>query len=342
LVNLFSGEPVLPAHWASPGIPFRANAEPHLNALVARLLPNTLNVRCVVDRLEPGTGKVLESKELRLNQLRLTPLDFIYAVDGTGGQQAEIEQRIMYGIMRKADGYAPGSLLRVNHGRKPGWAATDLGYGEFNELVRAARKLITGARAIDAGDLDLPERSTEFSVDIVELESRVASVEVWLRRTPNDFKALLAVPDTANLDSLRDLILRSAAFGVAGAVPLSAAGNSPADRQILLTQAASIQKELAQRVEQLTTLISGFNAVTATTEQKRDHALARLRLASGKRLWYPGDSQPRTQSNSSRRLQTARKCRTAIRPLRPPGSSVWRVFATRSVDSMRRSTILKL
>ncbi|HEU4387737.1 MAG TPA: hypothetical protein VFV34_08070, partial [Blastocatellia bacterium] len=52
LVNLFAGDPVLPQHWASPGIPFRANAEPHLNALVARLLPNPFNVRCVVDRLE--------------------------------------------------------------------------------------------------------------------------------------------------------------------------------------------------------------------------------------------------------------------------------------------------
>lgn len=282
VLTLFAGDPVLPQHWASPGIPFRADAEPHLNALVGRLLPNALNVRCVVDRLEPGSGRVLESKELRLNQLRLTPLDFIYAVDGQAGQHAEIEQRIMYGIMRKADGFAPGSLLRVNHGRRPGWAATDLSYGEFNELVKAARKLVGGARAIDAGDLDLPERSTEFSVDVAELESRVATAEVWLRRTPNDFKAVLAAGEAANLDALRDLILRSATFGVPGAVPLSAAGTSAEARQTLFRQGASIQKELTQRVEQLTALISGFNPVTATTEQRRDHAIARLRIVFGK------------------------------------------------------------
>ena len=44
------------------------------------------------------------------------------------------------------DGFAPGSLLRVNPSRKPEWEANELGYGEFSELLRTARKLITGAR----------------------------------------------------------------------------------------------------------------------------------------------------------------------------------------------------
>jgi hypothetical protein len=285
LVTLFSGDPLLPKVWAPPAIPFRANAEPHLNAWAAKLLGNPANVRCVVDRLEPGTGKVLESKELRITQLRLAPLDFIHALEGAeGGQQAEIEQRILYTIQRKADGFQPGSLLRINPGRRPGWLATDLSYGEFNELVRTARKLITGARAIDAGDIDLPERATDSGVDIVELEKRVAAAEVFLRRTPKDFKVALALPEGANLDPLRDLIIRSAGYGVAGAVPLSAAGNSPADRQILSVQGASIQKEIAQRVDQLTALIAGFNATTATIEARRDHALARLRTVFGKQF----------------------------------------------------------
>ena len=38
LVTLFSGEPALPPVWTSPGSPFRANAEPHLNAWGAKLL----------------------------------------------------------------------------------------------------------------------------------------------------------------------------------------------------------------------------------------------------------------------------------------------------------------
>lgn len=49
------------------------------------MLGNPANVRCVVERLEPGTGKVLEAKELCLNQLQLAPLDFIYAIEGGQG-----------------------------------------------------------------------------------------------------------------------------------------------------------------------------------------------------------------------------------------------------------------
>ena len=283
LVTLFSGEPQLPPEWAPPDNPFRANAEPHLNAWAAKLLGNPANVRCVVERVAPGTGDVLESKEIRLDQLRLAPLDFVYAVEGAqGGQQAEIEQRILYTTMRMPGGFPPGSLLRVNPSRKPEWKAGELGYGEFSELLRAARKLLAGVRGIDDNDLNPPERSTSFSVDVVELEKRAVDAEQWLRRTTEDFRVTLATLATANTEVLRGLMLRSASFGVASAVPLSAAGELPADRQSLLTQAGSVQKELAERVEQLSALAAGFNASTVTVEDRRDYALARLRIVFGK------------------------------------------------------------
>jgi hypothetical protein len=63
--------------------------------------------------------------------------------------------------------------------------------------------------------------------------------------------------------------MRAAAFGVAGAVPLSAAGDSPADRQTLVLQASSIHKELAQRFVQ-------------DTPAGAEAAMARLRLIFGK------------------------------------------------------------
>ena len=84
--------------------------------------------------------------------------------------------------MRKPDGFAPGSTAaHQSAGRKPEWGAGELGYGEFNELLRTARSLITGARALDADDLNLPERSTDFSVDLDELEQRAAIAEQRLR-----------------------------------------------------------------------------------------------------------------------------------------------------------------
>jgi hypothetical protein len=103
-----------------------------------------------------------------------------------------------------------------------------------------------------------------------------------VRRAQSDFRAQLAAPDTVALEMVRTLIVRAASFGIPGAVPLSAVGDSPADRQTLLTQATSIQKELIQRVEELSALASNFNANTATVESRRAYALARLRIAFGK------------------------------------------------------------
>ncbi|MGZ8486846.1 MAG: hypothetical protein ACXW6R_24655, partial [Candidatus Binatia bacterium] len=283
LVTLFSGDPQLPPEWTSSEQALRATAEPHLNAWAARLLGNPAQVRCPVERLEPATGKVVETKELRLDQLRLAPLDFIYAVEGAeGGQQAEIEQRILYTIMRQPNGFAPGSLLRVDPGRQPHWAAGELGYGEFSELLRTARRLISGARGIDADDLNLPERSMSSGVDVAELEQRADSADQALRRTTDDFQQALSAPDTADPELLRQLMTRAAGFGVAGAVPLSAAGDAPAERQVLLTQAGSIHKELAQRLEHLAALASGFTSGTATADDRRAHALARLSIDFGK------------------------------------------------------------
>ena len=144
----------------------------------------------MVERLDPATGQVVEAKELRLNQLRLAPLDFIYAVEGgQGGQQAEIEQRILvYDHARSRTASRPVRCCASIPTASRNGSANELSYGEFSELLRTARKLITSARGIDADDLNLPERSVDFSVDVAELEKRAAGAEQWLRRTANDFK----------------------------------------------------------------------------------------------------------------------------------------------------------
>lgn len=327
LITLFSGEPALSPEWARPENPVRADAEPHLNAWAAKLLGSPSKLRCVVERLEPETGIVLESKELVLDQLRLAPIDFIYAVEGgQGGQQAEIELRILYTIARKPEGFAPGSLLRVSPNRKPEWKTDELGYGEFSELLRTARKLLTAVRGIDDEDLNPPDRAAEFSVDVPELDKRAAGAEQSLRRTLSDFQAPLAAPDTSNLDVLRELIMRSAGFGVAGAVPLSAAGASPSDRQTLLTQAGSIQKELAQRVEQLDALATSFDSGIATVADKRNNGRI---------------SRQRTPRSLRRHWLTVPGYWMAIRFQQARGSSGWRACAMASPDLMPPLTIPK-
>ncbi|HEU4795330.1 MAG TPA: hypothetical protein VFT02_06855, partial [Pyrinomonadaceae bacterium] len=282
VLTLFSGPPATLAGWGPPEHSFRADAEPHLNAWLAKLLGSPANVRCVVELLHPATKEVVDRKDLRLDQLKLSPLDFVYALEGgQGGQQAEIEQRILYRAVQMENGFAPGSLLRINPARQPEWKIEELSYGEFSELLRTARKVLNGSRYVDDGDLNPPERSTDFSMDVAELGTRATNATKALTDTATQFDQEPATPANANLETLRKLIIRAGAFGIAGAVPL-AAGDSADDRALLLAQASSIRKELAQRVDQVQKLVSGFNAGQASDEQKRDHALAQLRIVFGK------------------------------------------------------------
>lgn len=280
IVTLFSGDPQLPNTWAAPANPFRANAEPHLNAWAAKLLVNPANVRCLVERLDPTSLQPVETKELRLDELQLAPLDYIYASDGgAGGQQAELELRILFAITKKENGFPAGSLLRVSPKRKADWAPHELSYGQFSEVLRTARKLFTGVRALDPADLTAPAETTEVNADVLELDRRAASAVQSLRQLSIDFGVQPTPPD---LDSLRNLLLRAAAFGIAGAMPLSARGDLPPDRELLLAQSDVIQKEVAQRLDQLKTLETRFRAGPQTADDKRNYALDRLHLVFGK------------------------------------------------------------
>jgi hypothetical protein len=279
LITLFSGAPAFPDDWNESSL--RAQAEPQLNAWAAKLLPAPAKVHCVVERLDPETKQVLESKNFLLNELLLAPLDFIYAIaGGQDGQQAEIEQRILYAMMRQQDGFAPGSMLRINPTRRSEWAVDDFGYGEFSELLRRVRKLFSSVRGIDDNDLNLPERSVSFSVQVPDLKERAKNAVAALRKVKDDFEAALVAPAEAKLETWRELIVRAAGFGVAGAVPLSAGGDWPADREVLFVQATSIKKEVSQRVDQLTALETGF--LGETDEAQVAYELARLRLVFGK------------------------------------------------------------
>ena len=316
LLSLFSGAPAPLQGWTAAKHPFRANAEPHLNAWAARLLGTPSRVRCLIEQLEPETGKVLQTKELTLDRLELAPLDFIYAIEGgQGSQEAEIEQRILYHAMSMAGGFAAGSLLRISLDRKPEWKSSELGYGEFREVVRTARKLFTTLRAIDDGDLNPPERSTDFSVDLNELESRAAAALASLADTGKGFDAQLATPKQANLETLRGLILRAASFGVAGAVPLVAVGEAPADREILLVQTGSIRKELAKREAELANL----GVARASAEARRDRALAQLRIVFGKAFTV----LPRFKASNGAELQQAFGDSTKLQGGDPLAATTW-------------------
>ncbi|HEY5892685.1 MAG TPA: hypothetical protein VIT91_05585 [Chthoniobacterales bacterium] len=281
VVTLAGGNPAPTPGWIDPAQSPRASAEPHLNAFAARLLVPPAIVRCVVEQLDAPPGQAAAPKEIALSELGLAPLDFIYAVEGgSPSQRSEIEGRILYAITRKPAGFPAGATLRINPGRQTGWGPNDLSYSEFAEMLRVARRLITSAKALDAVDLNLPERTQASGVDLAELEARANRAEQALRQAQQNFQGLLNAPATASLESLRTTMLQLAGFGIASAIPLSATGDTPVERDVLLTQAGSIAKEASQRIEQLTALSALGPA--GTPDEKRDRQVERLRAVFGK------------------------------------------------------------
>ena len=114
-----------------------------------------------------------------------------------------------------------------------------------------------------------------------ELQERADRAEEALRRAHTRLEELLSQPKTADLDSLREALLSAARFGLPGGVPHSASGAAVAARDLLLLQADSLVKELAQRVERLAALATGFNAATATDDDRHRQQLDRLHATFG-------------------------------------------------------------
>ena len=308
VVTLFSGPPAMPTEWGTPLVPFRAHAEPNLNAWAAKLLGDPARVKCVIERIDPATAATLENKELRLSELQLSPLDFIYAAEGSrDAQPSEIEQRILYAIRRQAGSFAAADMLRINPARADGLPVSELGYGEFAELLRTARAVITGARGIDASELNLPERNQPASIDIDELKTRADQAEHDLSQTGSELREP-ASDGAADLESLRAALLRAAHFGIPGAVPVSASGDSTADREALRNQAKSIAVELDQRAQALSAMGLAFDSVRASEDEKQKHHLARLRLAFGDSFVV----LPRFSAGNSNELKEALADSTAV------------------------------
>lgn len=281
VVALFFGPQALGPGWTTPTAPARADAEPQLNAWVSTLLGDPTRVRCNIEQLDKQSGAVLATKELKLSELNLSPLDLVYASEGSRDRQpSELEHRLLYAFGRKAGGFEAGSQLRVSPKRASGWAVTDLSYGEFVELLRSVRNLIANARTLDASDLAPPEKNQPAAVNLAELEARAVKAEAALRLVQTDLQAKLA--DAASTsDVLREVLLRAASFGISGAVPLSASGNAKSAREALRVQCTSSLRQLTERADKLTALGKAFKPDTATDAQKLAFQLDRLHVAFG-------------------------------------------------------------
>ncbi|HWV95486.1 MAG TPA: hypothetical protein VNZ24_14265, partial [Vicinamibacterales bacterium] len=168
VVVLFPGAPATVADWTAT---HRSRAEPFLNAWAAKLLGNPDRVHCVVERVNTTTGAVVDKQDIRLTSLKLAPLDVIHAQESTEDSRlSELEQRVLF-LARRNVALTATQTLRLNPSRDPAWPTTDVSWSEFTEVVRAARNLLAGGRALRAGDINIADVAPTV-LDAANLKTR--------------------------------------------------------------------------------------------------------------------------------------------------------------------------
>src|SRR5262249_46019108 len=217
------------------------------------------------------------------DELKLSPLDVVFMAEGNEeAQRSELEQRLVYQLLQARPGTVPAEAeVRLTFARDPAWPANVVSFGELVEVARTGRKLIAAARAIAGRTLALPEPRAAAAIDNDELGQRADSAVKGLQQAQQKLEALLpsiTAANPADLGDVRVALLRMAHFGIQGAVPLSATGDTPDRRTALQTQAQSVAKEVARRLDKISKSIVGS---PASDDTKRDYHLARIREVFG-------------------------------------------------------------
>ncbi len=273
------------AGWVPWGSSAPAIAEPVLNAWVAALLGDSRKIRCTIERLDPITSAVVETRTLPLSELLVAPLDVVYGVEATtgasqsGGSLTQLEQRVLFHAKHKAGGFDATARLRLQHARPTNLLAGELTLFDALEQASAVRRLLSGARGADTEDFNPPERAGQGTLDLVELEARAVRSENGLNAAHKALAALLSKPATATAELLRAGLLKLGSYGITPAVPVSTSGEDPSARAALVAQSAALLKISGTRLQQGTAL----RALPAATDPRprRDQLIDRIKAVFG-------------------------------------------------------------
>jgi hypothetical protein len=177
-------------------------------------------------------------------------------LEGPAGA-TELEERIRFHILSNQP---PGTAAAITFARvpdDPAWPPDVLSFPEVLELARRLREIVTGARPLDPNDFALPEENgpTADLFDMADLEGRaqdaltvVSGAETVLENALSVFPVDDSITDPVpSLNALRQALLAALAVGIAGAIPVAAAGNDATTYQALIPQARSVLNELKAR-----------------------------------------------------------------------------------------------
>lgn len=198
----------------------RAQAEPALNHWVGNLLGAQANdAVCKVTYTDP-TMNEKQTVLVTIKDLELAPLDLVYLFDSeVGGHHSEIEQRILYHVQKDKPAI---NTIELEFDASQG--TTPPAMGEVLEVARSLRRLMTGARALEPRDIDLPENVVEATPDVdPSLIARASAARTAFQVAKDLLRAKIpANPDTPIADppAAWTALKALATYGIIGAIPV--------------------------------------------------------------------------------------------------------------------------
>lgn len=255
VLALWSGKPGTTTGWAGVTASPRAAAEPVLNAWAAKLLGDPRKTRCTIERLDVAGEAVLETQQFALSALNIAPLDAVYAVPARHGGiesgsdgQCELERRVLFHARHRTGGFGADARLRLRHERPSALASGERTLFDLIEQARAARHLLTAARAAAPDDLCPAERAVAGDLKPDELKTRTAKAAKALATAHKALQTVAGNP-AADAGALRMALMKLAGFGLSVALPSIAAGDSDEIRAALRTQATAALKDSKARID---------------------------------------------------------------------------------------------
>jgi hypothetical protein len=271
------GDESFPASWPAPVVDARADAEPRLNAWLARLIGNPHGVRFAATA--PGAAWQLR---LSFDQLGLSPLSAVMASHRPGRDApSELEEHLLHHFYAQLPaGTPPTTLVLVDappRGANPG----TVGLGAFRALTRWVHTLITTHRPATASDLALPHQEVDEGIDDTELRARADALATAYTTTLDALDQVVNAPARTD-QQLRDAMWAAAAFGVDGSVPPPPplGGDTQAHHQELLARARAVAATMTAAAARVRELVADGD----TPRLRADHQTQRIRALLGEQF----------------------------------------------------------
>ena len=250
----------------------RAKLEPALEAWTATLLPDPADVACTV-KLFDAAGQPLPDARVRLGDLGISALDFVYAaVPGEAAEASEIELRAVLAALAGTAG-AVRAEVRFDDlaGAPTGFPSALWQAAELRALLDTCRPLLP-ADLVEPGTAaaapDVAELTQRLNGLVTDMNTTAASLAAELRRRRPGPR-----PPT-----LRNLLFTLARYGVRSTVPVSDSGDAAASRGELVERAGAALVQFQDRAKALAAAVAAGGDWNALADAGRTALGTTIRL----------------------------------------------------------------